>query len=150
MKDVKLTISVQAYGPNWRLTPIQIPLTPKVELNLVQITQYFFFLILNLNCFLKVFLGLRGTKQEQLQSHVSLNSTWPKIDTTSTSRLTYEALHVLISLEHCRTQRFGLNQVLVVLVPGYKNCFIVMPHLKADDLMKREIDSSRLRIGHLI
>lgn len=38
----------------------------------------FFFLILNLNCFLKVLLGLIRTKQEQLHLQLSLNWNWPK------------------------------------------------------------------------
>lgn len=35
--------------------------------------------------------------------------------------------------------RFGLNQVLVVIVPECQYCFTVMPCLKTDDFMKRGI-----------
>lgn len=105
MKDVKLFISVCVYGPSWRSAPFQILLTQKVELNLVQIVQDFF-LILNLNCFLKVLFGLTRTEQEQLNPQLSLNWNGPQIDTALTSQLTDEVLHVLTPLEHGATQTF--------------------------------------------
>lgn len=104
MKEVKLFISGCVYGPSWRSHPFQILLTQKVELNLVQIIQDFFFLMLILNRFPKVLLGLTRAKQEKLHPQLSLNWNQPKIDTALTSQVIDEVLHVLTSREHCGAQ----------------------------------------------
>lgn len=112
----------------------------------------FFFLILNLNCFLKILLGLIRTKLEQLHPQLSLNWNWPKIDTASTSQLTDEVLHVLTPLEHCRTK----TSHEIWIEPGLScDCSRVSVLLYRDALLKdwwlhEKRDSFNLRIGHLI